>query len=155
MRTVDPITMEIFRSRLEAAADEGALAIEQTAVSPVVAEGKDFATNILGPRGDLLVGGGRVDYKWAVAANPVRATIARHRGHIQPGDVFASNDPHDGGGNHPQDVEICSPIFVDGEIVAWVGASAHMIDFGGMTFGSPPSGSSPKAMNKRTCGHCW
>jgi N-methylhydantoinase B len=135
-RRVDPIDLQLLRSRLEAAADEGALAIEQTAVSPVVAEGKDFATNILSPSGDLLVGGGRVDYKWAVASNPVRITLERHRGSIQPGDVFASNDPHSGGGNHPQDIEVCCPVFLGDEIVAWVGASAHMIDLGGMTFGS-------------------
>ena len=52
-------------------------------------------------RGELLVGGGKVEYKWASATNVVRTTLARHGGTIVTGDVFAANDPHNGGGNHP------------------------------------------------------
>jgi N-methylhydantoinase B len=136
MGTTDPIVLEVLRSRLQAVVDEGAVAIERTAVSPIVAEGKDFSTNVLGPAGDVLVGGGKVEYKWPGARNLVRATLARHAGTIAPGDVFAANDPHNGGGNHPQDIEVCRPVFVDGELVAWIAASAHVIDVGGMTFGS-------------------
>jgi len=132
----DPILLELLRSRLQAVVDEGALAIEQTAVSPIVAEGKDYSCNILTASGDLLVGGGKVEYKWAGARNVVAATLARHGGTIAPGDVFAANDPHSGGGNHPQDIEICRPVFVGEDLVGWIAASAHLIDVGGMTFGS-------------------
>ena len=136
-RTVaDPILLELLRSRLQAVVDEGALAIEQTAVSPIVAEGKDFASNILGPRGELLACGGKTEYKWSGGRNVVAATLDRHGATIVPGDVFAANDPHNGGGNHPQDIEICRPVFVADDLVAWVAASAHLIDVGGMTFGS-------------------
>src|SRR5690349_24865860 len=110
--TADPILLELLRSRLQAVVDEGALAIEQTAVSPIVAEGKDFACNLLGPGGELLAGGGKVEYKWAGARNVVATTLQRHGDTIAAGDVFAANDPHHGGGNHPQDIEICRPVFV-------------------------------------------
>jgi N-methylhydantoinase B len=132
----DPILLEVLRSRLQAVVDEGALAIEQTAVSPIVAEGKDYSCNILSADGGLLGGGGKVEYKWAGARNVVAATIARHGDTLAPGDVFAANDPHHGGGNHPQDIEICQPVFVADDLVGWVAASAHLIDVGGMTFGS-------------------
>jgi N-methylhydantoinase B len=134
--TADPILLEVLRSRLQAVVDEGAVAIEQTAVSPIVAEGKDYSSNILDAAGGLLVGGGKVEYKWAGARNVVQATLARHGATIAPGDVFAANDPHHGGGNHPQDIEICQPVFVGERLVAWIAASAHLIDVGGMTFGS-------------------
>lgn len=134
--TVDPILLEVTRSRLQSVVDEGAVAIEQTAVSPIVAEGKDYSCNILGPAGELLAGGGKVEYKWAGARNLVEHTLARHAATLAPGDVFVANDPHSGGGNHPQDVEICRPVFVDDTLVGWVAASAHLIDVGGMTFGS-------------------
>lgn len=136
MADVDPILLEVLRSRLQAVVDEGAVAIERTAVSPVVADSKDYSTNLLTPAGDLLVGGGRVEYKWPGARNLVRATLARHGATIAPGDVFAANDPHNGGGNHPQDIEVCRPVFVDDALVGWIAASAHVIDVGGMTFGS-------------------
>ena len=126
-----------LRSRLQAVVDEGAVAIEQTAVSPIVAEGKDFACNLLGPGGRAARGRrqGRVQVgrrPQRRRARPSNATAAR----IVAGDVFAANDPHHGGGNHPQDIEICRPVFVGDELVAWVAASAHLIDVGGMTFGS-------------------
>ena len=132
----DPILLELLRTRLEATADEGALAIEQTAVSPIVAEGKDFSTNVFNARGEVLVGGGTIEYKWASAMNVVRTAMARFGDTICDGDVFAANDPHNGGGNHPADIEICRPVFFDGALVAWIAASAHLIDVGGMTFGS-------------------
>ena len=134
--SIDPILLEVTRSRLQSVVDEGAVAIEQTAVSPIVAEGKDYSCNILGPAGELLAGGGKVEYKWAGARNLVEHTLARHGATLAPGDVFVANDPHSGGGNHPQDVEICRPVFVDDTLVGWIAASAHLIDVGGMTFGS-------------------
>ena len=65
-----------------------------------------------------------------------KSTIARFGDTIAPGDVFFANDPHNGGGLHPQDVMVQRPIFLDGELVAWVGLSAHMMDMGGMVIGS-------------------
>jgi N-methylhydantoinase B len=134
--SIDPIVLEVTRSRLQSVVDEGAVAIEQTAVSPIVAEGKDYSCNILGPAGELLAGGGKVESKWTGARNLVKHTLARHSATLAPGDVFVANDPHSGGGNHPQDVEICRPVFVGDTLVGWVAASAHLIDVGGMTFGS-------------------
>lgn len=133
---VDGITLELLRNRLEAIAEEAAYAIERTAVSPIVAEGKDFSTNIFTARGEVLVGGGPMEMKWASAMNPIRTILERFGGDISAGDVFAANDPHTGGGNHPADIELCQPVFVEDQLVGWVAASAHLIDVGGMAFGS-------------------
>jgi N-methylhydantoinase B len=135
-RTVDPITLEVLRTRLDAISEEAAGAIERTAISPVVTESKDYSSTILDADGNLVTGGGRIEYHFGAAMNAVRATIARHGDTLVAGDVFLANDPHNGGGLHAQDVMVQRPVFVDGRRVAWVVNSAHLMDMGGMVMGS-------------------
>ena len=55
---------------------------------------------------------------------------------IQPGDVFATNDPYYGGVTHLNDVIFAMPVFADGKIIAWVANIAHWSDVGGLVPGS-------------------
>jgi len=132
----DPIGVEILRSRLEALGREAGLAIERTAISPVVSETKDYSVTIIDPDGRLITGTGYITGHFGASVNAVRATIARHADTIAPGDVFLANDPHNGGGLHPNDVIVQRAAFAQGRIVGWVAVSAHMMDMGGMTPGS-------------------
>lgn len=133
---IDPISLEVLRSRLAAIAEEGAATVERTACSPVIAESRDNACTLLDAQGELIVGGGAVAHNFGVCAHAVRHVIARHDDSIRPGDVFIANDPHNGGGLHAQDVVVQRPIFVDDTLVAWVANVGHMMDMGGMAFGS-------------------
>ena len=133
---IDPIDLEVFRSRLESIGEQACRAVEHTAISPNVTESKDYSVTFLDADGGLIVGSGEVVYHYGAAVNAVRATIARHGGSLAPGDVFLSNDPHNGGGLHPQDVMVQQPVFQGGRLVAWVAVSAHLIDMGGMVVGS-------------------
>jgi N-methylhydantoinase B len=132
----DPITVEVLRSRLEAIGREAGLAVERTAISPVVSETKDYSVTISDAAGRLVTGTGYITGHFGASVSAVRATIAKHGPTIAPGDIFLANDPHNGGGLHPNDVIVQKPAFVDGELVAWVAVSAHMMDMGGMTPGS-------------------
>jgi N-methylhydantoinase B len=136
MPEFDPIALEVLRHRLESIAEEAAATVERTAISPVVTEGKDYSATLLDAAGQLIAGGGTIAYHWRAASHAVQSTLARHGSSVQPGDVFLSNDPHNGGGLHPQDVMVQRPIFASGELVAWVALSAHMMDMGGMAPGS-------------------
>ena len=135
-RTIDPITLEVLRSRLEAIGDEAAAALERTAISPVVTESKDYSCTMLDAQGRLIQGAGQIQFHFGAAAHAVRSTMARFPDSIADGDVFIANDPHHGGGLHPQDVMIQRPVFLHGERIAWVVMSAHMMDVGGMVAGS-------------------
>ena len=136
-RDVDPVELEVLRSRLEAITEEAGLAVERTAISPVVTEGQDYSATLTDGRGRLVAGGGVIALHWRAAAHAVRCTLARFGADaIRPGDVYLANDPHHGGGLHPQDVMVQRPVFVDGRLVAWAGLSAHLMDLGGMAAGS-------------------
>jgi N-methylhydantoinase B len=132
----DPIDLEVVRSRLEAIGEQAALAVEHTAISPTITESKDYSVTIMDPEGGLIVGSGMVLFHFGAASYSIKATIERFGDSIAPGDVFFANDPHHGGGLHPQDVMIQRPIFHHDELVGWVGLSAHMMDMGGMVVGS-------------------
>jgi N-methylhydantoinase B len=133
---VDPISLEVLRSRLEAILAETAATLERTAISPVVTESKDYSCTLLDAEGRLIAGTGQVVYHFGAAAHAVRSTLARHGERIADGDVFIANDPHSGGGLHPQDVMVQRPVFVGPRLVAWAVMSAHMMDMGGSVPGS-------------------
>ena len=65
----------------------------------------------------------------------IKDVIERFGDDIHPGDIFVSNDPFKAG-IHQSDVQFVSPYFHDGEIVAWAGCMAHVMDIGGMNPGS-------------------
>ena len=133
---VDPIVPELLRSRLEAIGQEAGAAVQQTAISPIVTESKDYSVTILDADGSIISATSLVDLHFGAVMHAVRSTIAVHGATIVEGDVFIANDPHSGGGLHPQDVVIQRPVFVDGRRVAWVALAAHMMDMGGMVPGS-------------------
>src|SRR5581483_4731203 len=134
--TLDPIGLEILRNRLEAIAEDSAMTIERTAISPIVTESKDYSATLLDADGNLVCGGGLVSFHWVAATRAIRATVERYGGAIAAGDVYLANDPYNGGGLHPGDVFVQRPIFVNGRLVAWAALSAHLIDMGGMVMGS-------------------
>lgn len=133
---IDPISLEVLRFRLEAVGEEAGLAIERTAISTVVVESKDYGVMICDAQGGLIVGAGVTQTHFYAAQNAINATCARHGEEIFPGNVYLANDPHNGGGLHPQDIFILEPVFVDETLTAWVAATAHMMDMGGMVPGS-------------------
>ncbi|MXW51144.1 MAG: hydantoinase B/oxoprolinase family protein [Gammaproteobacteria bacterium] len=133
---MNTILLEVLRNRLDAICDEAGLAIERTAISPVVVESKDYGVMICDGKGRLITGAGATRTHFYAASHSISATLERHGDDIQAGDVFMANDPHNGGGLHPQDVFILQPVFSDEVLCAWVASTAHMMDMGGMVPGS-------------------
>ena len=132
----DPISLQVLRTNLEAIAEEGFRAIVRTAISPVVTESLDAGCTLLDADGNLLLGGGALFFHFGAASQAVRSVLAVHGETIAEGDIFVGNDPHSGIAVHPNDVMVLQPVFYKGDIAAWVGNSAHLIDVGGAKFGS-------------------
>ncbi len=134
----DPITLEIIQNSLQATADEMFAAMRKTAMSSIIYEVLDMGTGIMDAKGMLASSGAGIPAFIGVLDKAVRVIIDKfdEPGDIEPGDVFATNDPYYGGVTHLNDIVVAMPVFADGRIIAWTANIAHNSDVGGMAPGS-------------------
>ena len=129
----DPVTTEIVRHGLNAAADQMKRALVRTSFSPVIYEVLDFAAALydrdvclLAQAPSLPVFMGTMSFCVASAVEAVGGEAA-----LEPGDVILYNNPY-GTGSHPQDAAMVMPAFLaDGELVGYAAIKAHWLDIGG------------------------
>lgn len=138
MSSHDPITLEIIQSSLQAAADEMFAALRHTAMSAIIYEVLDCGTGITDKNGELAGSGAGIPAFVGVLDKTVKKVIDKFDklGDIEPGDIFMTNDPYNGGVTHLNDVILVMPVFAGGDIVAWTANIAHWNDVGGMVPGS-------------------
>lgn len=134
----DPITLEIIQNSLQAAADEMFAAMRRTAMSAIIYEVLDMGTGITDRHGELAGSGAGIPAFVGVLDKTVKRILERYPepGEIEPGDVFITNDPYNGGVTHLNDVVLVMPVFAGDEMVAWTANIAHWNDVGGAVPGS-------------------
>ncbi len=134
----DPITLEIIQNSLQAAADEMFAVMRKTAMSSIIYEVLDMGTGITDARGALASSGAGIPAFVGMLDKAVKVIVAKFDkpGDIEPGDVFATNDPYYGGVTHLSDIVVAMPVFVGDRIIAWTANIAHNSDVGGMAPGS-------------------
>ncbi|MDO6966422.1 hydantoinase B/oxoprolinase family protein [Rhizobium alvei] len=134
----DPITLEIIQASLQATADEMFAVFKKTAMSSIIYEVLDMGTGITDGKGALASSGAGIPAFIGVLDKAVKVIVDKFDkpGDIEPGDVFATNDPYYGGVTHLNDIVIAMPVFADGRIIAWTANIAHNSDVGGMAPGS-------------------
>lgn len=133
----DVFTLEIVKDSLLAISDEMFETLARTSMSPIIYEVLDYASGITDRDGNLLTQGNGVAGFIGMLSHMVEYTIQTftHK-NLHPGDVIIINDPYVGGGSHLSDVGLVMPIFVEGEIVAFVANKAHWTEVGGKDPGS-------------------
>ena len=136
--TDDAITLEIIQNSLQTAADEMFAVMKKTAMSSIIYEVLDMGTGITDARGEIACSGAGIPAFVGVLDKAVQVLAAKfdQPGDIEPGDVFATNDPYYGGVTHLNDIVVAMPVFFDGRIIAWTANIAHNSDVGGMAPGS-------------------
>ena len=134
--TSDRITLEIIQSSLQAVSDEMFAAFRKTAMSAIIYEVLDMGTGITDGEGNLASSGAGIPAFVGVLDKAVKRVIELNAGDIEPGDIYATNDPYFGGVTHLNDVVLTMPVFADGELIAWTANIAHWNDVGGMVPGS-------------------
>ncbi len=131
---VDPVTLSVLQGRLEQVADEMDATLFSAAFNPIIAEAHDASHGFYDAEtGDTLIQGksGLPIFVGAMSF-AVRSVIAwcQNHGAPEPGDVFAFNDPYEGG-THLNDVKLVQPVFSDGALFCYMASVAHWHDVGG------------------------
>ena len=131
---VDAVTLSVLKGRLEQVADEMDATLFSSAFNPIIAEAHDASHGFYDAEtGDTLIQG-KLGLPIFVGAMSfaVRSVIAwcRDHGAAEPGDVFAFNDPYQGG-THLNDFKLVQPVFRDGVLFCYMASVAHWHDVGG------------------------
>jgi N-methylhydantoinase B len=142
-RPIDPATFEVLNHRLLNIVEEMGIQYMRCSGSNVLITGNDAATAIMRPDGALVSVGPYVVTQGNVLPLIVESTM-RLSADIGwgEGDIFICNDPYLGA-IHAPDFATVAPIYHAGELVAWIGASGHQLDTGGID----PGGFSVKAVD--------
>lgn len=138
MVTVDPVTLEVARNRLEAIADDMGIVLRRTSYSPNIKERADCSAALFDPAGEMLAQAEHIPVHLGSMPASVAAVLDRFGTDAEPGTQFAVNDPY-AGGTHLNDLTLVRPVFVAGQLVAWVANRAHHADVGGEAPGSMPA----------------
>ncbi len=135
--SIDPITFEVIRHKLQAITEEQAITLKSISGSPVVTDATDFNNGLYLGDGSIVTMGPQVIFHTGTMSTVIRSIIENFEANpgIRAGDMFILNDPYRGAIHQP-DVSIVAPIFAGGRRIAWAGSCAHQLDTGGMAFGS-------------------
>ncbi|WP_270933907.1 hydantoinase B/oxoprolinase family protein [Falsiroseomonas oryzae] len=133
----DRMMVEIVAHRLQAAAEEMMATLVRTAYSPNIKERRDCSVGIFDARGQLLALTAIAPLHLSSLLGLVEHVTRRFPlDTLQPGDGILANDPYNGGGSHLPDLTIATPVFADGQVIAFVCNIAHHSDVGGRVPGS-------------------
>ena len=135
-QTVDVVFRDCYAARLSAIATQMGLVLQQTAVSVNVKQRRDYSCAIFDSKGMLLANAPHVPVHLGAMGQTVRATMDAFPA-MQPGDIFVTNDPYQGG-SHLPDITVITPVFDPDSPspVMFVANRAHHADIGGISPGS-------------------
>ena len=129
---LDPITVEVVRAALNAAAERMRLTMIKTAYNHIISESLDFGCAIFDANVQMIAQGIGLPVFQGHLGFPIEATLAdRGVEAFREGDVFIHNDPYAGNGNHLNDVAMTAPVFWDRRLTGFVSVKAHWSDVGG------------------------
>jgi len=135
--TVDPVLLEVFNNLFMNIAEQMGLQLQNTAYSVNIKERLDFSCALFDAQGNLIANAPHMPVHLGSMGESIKTVIRENAGKMQPGDVYALNDPYHGG-THLPDVTVITPVYLAGEPTFYVGSRGHHADIGGTTPGSMP-----------------
>jgi 5-oxoprolinase (ATP-hydrolysing) len=125
-----PILMRVIGGALNSAAKEMASVLFRMAYSSIIRESEDLGAGLFDRDGNVLAESDSTPMFMGSMPKIVKGVISVLGDDIHEGDVILHNDPYLGA-THSPDVAIIEPIFHDGQLVGFAGASGQLIDNGG------------------------
>ena len=137
--TVDPVLLEVFNNLFMNIAEQMGLQLQNTAYSVNIKERLDFSCALFDTQGNLIANAPHMPVHLGSMGESIKTVIRENAGKMQPGNVYALNDPYHGG-THLPDITVITPVYlnVSSEPVFYVGSRGHHADIGGITPGSMP-----------------
>lgn len=137
--TLDPITVEVVRNKLDGIANEMELTLLKSSFSPIVKEGLDASASLFTLQGETLAQAVAIPIHLATLIPCVARILAEFplEG-MREGDIYCMNDPYLGG-THLPDIAVVMPVFARGRPLAFAATMTHHQDVGGMAPGSVPT----------------
>ncbi len=130
--TVDPITVEIIRNGLNAAADEMGVNLARSAYTPIIYEIKDYSVALFDVECRLLGQAPGLPIFLGALEDAVKVTVKKYgRVNIAEGDVYLVNDSYEVG-SHLNDISLFTPVFFEKRLIGYAASKAHWIDIGAM-----------------------
>ena len=138
MSSVDPITLEVVRNKVDGIANEMQSTLLRSSFSTVVKEGLDASASLFTIGGETLSQAIAIPIHLATLIPIVETVIKTFPlDEMQADDLYIMNDPYLGG-THLPDIAVVMPVFYDGRPIAISAAMTHHQDVGGMSPGSVP-----------------
>ncbi|MEG4055884.1 MULTISPECIES: hydantoinase B/oxoprolinase family protein [unclassified Microcoleus] len=138
----DPVLLEIFNNLFRAIAEQMGVTLQNTSSSVNIKERLDFSCAIFDKNGQLVANAPHIPVHLGSMSESVEALILAQGNAIQPGSVYVSNNPYNGG-THLPDITVITPVFDrDSSLpLFYVASRGHHADIGGITPGSMPPNS--------------
>ncbi|MBT6912214.1 MAG: hydantoinase B/oxoprolinase family protein [Rhodospirillaceae bacterium] len=139
MSTIDPVTLEVLRNKLDGISNEMQSTLLRSSFSPIVKEGLDASACLFSIAGETLSQSISIPIHLATLIPVIEALLAAFPlDTLVPGDLLVMNDPYMGG-THLPDIAVAMPIMHQGQAIAIAAAMTHHQDVGGMAPGSVPT----------------
>ena len=135
--SVDIITQEIIRARLDGIVREMQAAVLRTGYSTIIRESHDFSAGIVDREGNVVGQYSPLPPHLGAYPECVIGLLRLYSyDEMEDGDCFLINHPYYCGCPHPNDMVVVMPIFYDDDIVAFCCSMGHKSDIGGQSPGS-------------------